>query len=385
MIGLRMQQAPTVHQANDIQSDAKVYVPRERTRRFLPRRLQPYGVCVITTLIFFIADLVLPRGATPAIGYCFVPVLARSTRQRPFLLAITSVCTILTWIGYALEPAGAVWWVSVFERAMVTGVLWLTVLLVWRRMEAEIAIARQAQKLREAVSELQRSNVELENFASVVSHDIRGPLNSIGLLTQLISSQASIKSDTECSEWLGSIRSEITRMSSLIQRLLAYGRVGAGEVKLSDCDFESVLRSVRQTLRAELGSAGAEITNDPLPTIRADPGLMAELLQNLIENGIKYRRPSVPPRIHVAATAMSHAWLFSVRDNGIGMAVSDSARVFEPFYRVPTAGNSTGFGLGLATCKRIVARHGGRIEMQSIPGQGSTFTFLIPNLAATNS
>jgi len=343
----------------------------------LPHRLQPHAVCVVTTLIFFLADLLLPRGATPAIGYCFVPVLARATGQRPFLLAITGVCTILTWIGYALEPAGVVWWVSVFERAMVTGVLWLTLLLVWRRMEAEVAIARQAQELRDAVRELQRSNVELENFASVVSHDIRGPLNSIDLLTQLISSQASIKSDMECSEWLGSIRSEITRMSSLIRRLLAYGRVGAGEVKLSDCDFESVLRSVRQTLRAELEEVSAQITNDVLPTARADPALMAELLQNLIENSVKYHRQT-PLRVHFSANRTPEGWLFSVEDNGVGMRPQDCARVFEPFYRAEGV-HMRGVGLGLATCKRIVERHDGRIAVQSSAGLGSTFTFLIPS------
>ncbi len=356
----------------------------------VPRKPLPYGLethapYVVAILAFFAADVLLPRGATSAIGYCLVPVLARRLGERRRLLVLTGICTLLTWVGYVLEPPGAAWWMSVFDRAMVTGVLWLTLLLVWRQMEVEAAVALQAQTLENTVRELHRSNAELENFASVVAHDIRGPLNSIVLAVNFLTGQATIKSDAECNEWLESITSELIRMSDLVQTLLAYGRVGAGEVNLSDCPCEAVLQSVRQSLRAELGSAGAEVTNDPLPTVRADPGLMAELLQNLVENGVKYRRESVPPRIHVTAKATPDAWLFSVRDNGIGMAVSDCALVFDPFYRVPGAEHSTGFGLGLATCQRIVARHGGRIEVQSVPGEGSTFTFVIPNFPETNA
>jgi signal transduction histidine kinase len=360
-------------------------VSADGIRKLLPNRFETHVLYVVAILAFFVADVVLPRGATSAIGYCLVPVLARRLGNRWRSLVLTGVCTLLTWVGYVLEPSGAAWWMSVFDRAMVTGVLWLTLLLVWRQMEAETAVAKQAQALESAVLELNRSNAELENFASVVAHDIRGPLNSIALAINFISAQATIKSDAECSEWLNSITSEITRMSGLVQALLAYGRVGAGQVNLSDCDCEAVLRSVRQALRAELGSAGAEVTNDPLPTIRADPRLVAELLQNLIENGIKYRRESVRPRIHVTATATLDEWRFSVRDNGIGMAVSDCARVFDPFYRLPGSEHPTGFGLGLATCQRIVTRHGGRIEVQSTAGAGSTFTFVIPNLPATNA
>jgi signal transduction histidine kinase len=359
----------------------------------LSRRLVSHAACLVATLVFFIADVVLPRGATPAIGYCIVPVLARATAGRRFMLVLTGVCTALTWVGFVIEPAGAPGWMSVFERAMVTGVLWLTLLLVWRRMEADAARARQAQSLREAVVELNRSNAELENFASVVSHDIRGPLNSVGLVIQLMSARPPVRSDAECREWANSALSEIARISGMIQRLLSYGHVGAGGVKRSDCDCEAVLAGVRQALRAELEAAGARVTNDPLPTVRADPALIAELFQNLIENGVKYRRPAAPPEIHVRATPEPQGWRFSVRDNGIGIRPEDCRRVFEPFYRgagaEPSSSSSPsssppppGVGLGLATCKRIIERHGGRIDVRSSPGQGSTFTFVIPDLPA---
>ena len=344
--------------------------------RVLPY-LVSHAVYLGTMLAFFLADIALPRGATAAIGYCFVPVLARRLDDRRFLIVVTGICTMLTWIGFIFEPAGGARWMSLFDRGMVTGVLWLTLLLVWRQMDTEIALRQQAQALQNAVGELHRSNAELENFASIVSHDIRGPLVSIALFIKLISERSTIKADQECNDWLDSISSEINRMSDLIQTLLTYGRVGAGEVNLSDCDCESILAGVRQALRAELENTGAEITNDPLPIIRADPALLAELFQNLIENGIKYRQ-SAPPRIHVSAMATPDGWLFSVHDNGIGMAPEECAHVFDPFYRGSAAESSTGYGLGLATCKRIVARHGGRIEVQSDRGHGSTFSFVIP-------
>ncbi|MGH7937074.1 MAG: sensor histidine kinase [Chthoniobacterales bacterium] len=336
-----------------------------------------HALYLTTMAAFFVVDILLPRGATAAIGYCLIPVLARKLGDRRFLIVVTGICTMLTWIGFLFESPGAASWMSAFDRAMVTGVLWLTLLLVRQQMEAEIALTNQAQALQNAVDELHRSNTELENFASVVSHDIRGPLNAVEFAIQLVSARPAIKSDAKCKEWFDSISAEITRMSDLVETLLAYGRVGAAAVNLSECDCESVLAVVRRALRAELENAGAEITNDPLPVIRADPVLLDELFQNLIENGIKYRQ-SAPPRIHVSATVTSEGWRFSISDNGIGMSPGECAQVFDPFYRGTAAASSPGFGLGLATCKRIVDRHGGRIEAQSDRGHGSTFSFVIP-------
>lgn len=246
-------------------------------------------------------------------------------------------------------------------------------------MDAEIALAKKAEALRDAVRELRRSNADLEDFSSVVSHDVRGPLYSIAMAANIISSRPALRADMESKKLLDEIAEEISRVCSLIESLLTYARVGAGKVKLSACDGESVLGEVRHALNAQLEDVGAALTNDPLPTLRADPALMEELFQNLVENSIKYR-DSKPPSIHVSATATAEGWLFSVRDNGIGMNADDCARAFDRFYQ--GAGSSAGCGLGLTTCKRIVDRHGGRIEVQSQPGQGSTFSFSIPDPGA---
>ena len=341
---------------------------------------RPYGACFLIIGLSFATDAILPRGATAAIGYCLVPVLAGVLRRLQILVILTAICTLLTWVGYFLEPAGGFWWASAFDRAMVTAVLWLTLLLVWRRIVAQIAAAKKAEALRVAVQELRRSNAELQDFSSVISHDIRGPLASISLAASILSKQPAVQSDEKCNEWTDSIVAEVSHVCNLIERLLDYARVGADKIELSECNCETVFDSVRQSLRAELENAGAELAHDPLPSLRADPALMAELFQNLIENSIKYCG-SNRPRIHVSATPTKEGWLFSVRDNGLGMSASDAARVFDRFYQAAQC--SDGIGLGLATCKRIVERHGGYIGVQSEPGRGSTFSFLIPNSGKT--
>jgi signal transduction histidine kinase len=341
-----------------------------------PRQATWFVLCFVVVALSFAADLLLPRGATAAIGYCLVPFLARTSGRVWTLLSLTIVCTALTWVGYFFEPAGGYWWASAFDRAMVTGVLWLTLLLVWRRMQAEIALANKARALRAAVGELRRSNTELEEFSSVIAHDIRGPLCSISMAAKILSSRDAVKTDSECRDWIDSIVAEISQVNTLIERLLSYARIGAGKVKLISCDCESVLHYVRQALRMQMEEAEAQLTSDPLPTLHADPSLMAELLQNLIENSIKYRGSS-PPRIHLSATATAEGWRLSVRDSGVGMTPEQCTHIFDRFYQ--GAAGSNGVGIGLATCKRIVERHGGRIEVQSEPGRGATFSFVIPD------
>jgi|ERR1700686_4372123 len=348
---------------------------------------QPWAyIASISLAIFlFIADAVLPRGATAAIGYCLVSVLAAGARQRGFLLGITIACTFLTWGGFFLEPPGSLPWMSAFDRAVVTGVLWLTFLLVSRHAQAVTALAHQARALEKTKRELERSNAELNSFASVVAHDIRGPLNTIGLFAHLLSDHGSTKSNAESAEHIAKIQSEVESLSTLVKSLLSYARIGGGDVHRIVCNCEAALESVRQKLKSELERDRAEITNDPLPTLPADRALIEQLFQNLIENSIKYRSEA-PPRVHVSASQTSAGWEFFVRDNGIGIEPEDVARVFLPFQQLH--GNELhcgGVGLGLATCKRIVERHGGRIEVMPTHGQGATLKFAIPLSPRTSS
>jgi light-regulated signal transduction histidine kinase (bacteriophytochrome) len=342
---------------------------------FAPRKLSSV-LAVTAALIFFGIDLLMPRGATPAIGYTLVIVLAGGSRNRSFLVAITAACAVLTAVGYFLEPAGAAWWMSVFDRSTIVMVLWLAMFLVLRRLSLIVALAERTEALERATQELSRSNEELDRFASVVAHDLRGPLSGIKLVAQLLATRFRERVDPECSDWLAGIQAETDKMSQLIQRLLTYGHVGGGAVRLAACECESVLSAVLRSLSAELKKCDATVTHDPLPVVRADPILVSELFQNLMENAIKYRGDR-PPHVHLSAVRQQSEWIISVRDNGVGISEADRQTVFRPFTQLKAMGRGNGVGLGLATCKRIVERHGGSIWAESRPGGGSTFSFTL--------
>lgn len=358
---------------------AAIPLPPNRIPRHINPLLGSWILQFLTISFFFALDLVLPRGATPAIGYALLPVLAASNRKFSHLLFITALCTVLTWIGYFFEPAGATWWYSVFERAMVSMVLWLTFLLVNHRLHLLESLAHKTAVLERTAGELQRSNQELDRFASIVAHDLRGPLNAVGLTARLIALHSKGKTDSETEQSLNDIDHELQSAGQLVQRLLSYARVGGAALIRSTCDLDVVLASALHSLAGRVAETSAVITHDPLPTLSADPLLIRELLQNLIENAIKYRgRQS--PRIHVAAEhSLTHCTI-TVQDNGIGIEPKSLQNIFAPFNQADprdrTAAN--GIGLGLATCKRIAQRHGGEISCSSVPGQGSTFSITLP-------
>ncbi len=332
--------------------------------------------CVAVAAVLFTADVLTPRGVTPTIGYCVVPLLAVQTGRRWFTIGMTGLCTLLTWVVYFLEPPGAPAWMSVFERSILTGVLWFAFVLVWQRMNAQSALARQSQVLEDLNKELRRSNQELDAFASVASHDIRGPLATTGMLANLVASRLAGKIDQHCAEWLSLIQSEIQRMHSIVENLLEYSRFNTDRSGAVECDCEAILATVLDGLKADLTANRAQVTHDPLPRVKGDPIQLAVLFQNLVENAIKYRSDA-QPKIHVSVAAEQDGWRFSVEDNGIGIDPADAERIFRPFERGEGSKTTKGSGMGLATCKKIVELHGGRIWVESARGSGSTFHFTI--------
>lgn len=232
--------------------------------------------------------------------------------------------------------------------------------------------------LAEHARELARSNAELELFASVVSHDLRAPLTSIGGCAELLRELLADRLDVESAGFLNDIRDAVSHMGRLIQSLLVYSRVGKGGLTLSECDANHVLAAVLVDLRATISAARAQVTFAPLPIVRADERLLAQLFQNLIENGIKYHGPA-EPALQVAASADAESWVFSIADNGIGIDPRHFERIFQVFQRLhDDESQYPGVGVGLATCKKIVDRHGGRIWVDSTPGTGSVFRFSLP-------
>jgi signal transduction histidine kinase/DNA-binding response OmpR family regulator len=243
------------------------------------------------------------------------------------------------------------------------------------------AIQRHATELEERVNErtaeLQRSNAELEQFAYVASHDLQEPLRKVIGYTQLLGKRYRGQLDANADEFIGYAVDAASRMQLLIQDLLTYSRVGRLQKDLIPVDCEALLTQILRALQPLIEENNARVAHDPLPTLPADAGQFAQLFQNLIANAIKFHGDQ-PPHVHVAARRDEHTWVFSVRDNGIGIEPQYAERIFRMFQRLHSREAYPGTGIGLAICQKIVQRHGGRIWVESQPGQGSTFFFTIP-------
>jgi signal transduction histidine kinase len=245
------------------------------------------------------------------------------------------------------------------------------------RLSVELDERRRAEKmLAQYTADLKRSNSELEQFAYVASHDLQEPLRMVASFTQLLAKRYRGQLDQDADEFIGFAVDGANRMQVLINDLLTFSRVGTRGKPFAAVDLEAVLSHALANLTTVLQETGAEVTHDPLPTVMADAVQLGQLLQNLIANALKFRGPD-PLRVHLAAQRQGDEWIFSVQDNGIGIAPEHQERIFAIFQRLHRREEFPGTGLGLALCKKIAERHGGRIWVESAPGRGSTFYFSI--------
>jgi PAS domain S-box-containing protein len=227
------------------------------------------------------------------------------------------------------------------------------------------------------MDELNRSNVELGQFAYIASHDLQEPLRMVASYTQLLSRRYKGKLDSDADEFIAFAVDGASRMQRLIQDLLAYSRVGTKGQDLLETSSEDALEQALINLRGSIEETGAQVTHDPLPPVMADDTQLTQLFQNLIGNAIKYQSPGVP-RVHItAALDAGKKWNFSVKDNGLGIDPQYFERIFGMFQRLHKREEFAGTGIGLAICKKIVERHGGSISVESQPGKGSTFSFAL--------
>ncbi len=233
-------------------------------------------------------------------------------------------------------------------------------------------------------ADLERSNKELEQFAYIASHDLREPLRKVKSFAELFARKYKGLVDHEGRKYINFVVDGAERMQSLIEALLTYSRVGRDEADWGHVDLDEVLRGVLKSIDSTVRDAGAEVTVGALPAIYANPRLVGLVFQNLILNGIKFCR-DIPPRVCVTATKRgAQAWQFAVQDNGIGIEQRHTERIFKIFQRLHTVDEYPGTGIGLALCKKIVEDHGGRMWVESCPGEGSTFFFTLSNTTDGN-
>ena len=238
--------------------------------------------------------------------------------------------------------------------------------------------ASDVTKRRHAEQELMRSNVELEQFAYVASHDLQEPLRAVAGMVQLLQQRYQGKLDERADEYIHLTVEAATRMQKLIDDLLAYSRVNRQGSQFEQTDMNKVLKTALANLSTAIRESEAVVTHDPLPTLVVDSTQLAHVFQNLISNGIKFRGER-PPEVHIGALELDDAWRFEVRDNGIGIEPQYHERIFLIFQRLHGRNDYPGTGIGLSLCQKIVGNHGGRIWVESEAGQGSRFYFTIPH------
>ena len=256
-------------------------------------------------------------------------------------------------------------------------------LRVWTNTNDEFAeVGRDllvaGSNLRGSYSALERSNADLEHFARVVSHDLREPLRTVKLYSQILERRFAAALAPEASQHLTQIANAAIRMNELIEGILAYSRLTHSSGGLDELSVSEVVEAALHNLQVMISESRADIRVEPLPRIYGSRVQMIQVFQNLVSNALKYRRNDVEPSIHISARREASRWVFSVKDNGIGIRSEDHQRIFDPFQQIEPS-RAGGVGLGLATTKRMVEQQGGDLWLQSDGANGSEFFFSIPS------
>jgi PAS domain S-box-containing protein len=327
------------------------------------------------------------RGMTDIYGYTADEVVGRSSDEA----LKTRTLEPLDHVQRRIETVG--YWRGKVERISKSGDR-LLVESQWVRLPANgnapiiveidadvsaILAHRQFEnRLIEQAEALWRSNRELEQFAFVCSHDLREPLRKISNFVELLEAKYGEKLDGEARHYLDSIGESSMRMANLISGLMSYAQLQHPDPGPRNVSLRDVIDSVVSDLKPTVSAASATVEIGALPEVKADLEQMRQLLQNLIENALKFREPSRPLRLRITGEKKDGMARFSVADNGIGIEPFYREQIFKVFQRLHPAARYPGTGIGLALCKKIVEGHGGRIWVESEPGQGSTFFFTLP-------
>ena len=242
---------------------------------------------------------------------------------------------------------------------------------------AEQALREAHERLRERTEELAQSYTELERFAYVASHDLQEPARTVATFCELLQRRCKEQLDDRALEWTGFAMDGARRMQRLIADLLEYSRVQTRTRSFEPTECAAAVDEALENLRASIQETRARVTQDALPNVSADASQLVQVFQNLIGNALKFHGDR-RPRVHISAERRDREWVFSVRDNGVGIEPQHRDQIFEVFRRLQPQGKYPGTGIGLAICKRVVERHRGKLWVESTPGRGSVFYFSLP-------
>ncbi|MEX2220049.1 MAG: ATP-binding protein [Phycisphaerales bacterium] len=248
-------------------------------------------------------------------------------------------------------------------------------------IKSAMRLSETQKELEAQRQQLERSNRDLERYARVVAHDLEAPLKGISAGLAGLLERSGARLDPKSAEFVGEAIENAGRMAVLIRDILEYSRARAASAPFEPVDMNAVAAAVAAGLRAHIEATGTTLRVGQLPTVLGSESQLAQLLQNLVGNAIKYRSER-PPIVEVRADRRDEQWEFAVRDNGMGFDPRHSERVFDPFIRLHTSAEIEGTGVGLAICRAVVERHGGKMRVESVPGAGSTFYFTLPLVAA---
>lgn len=304
----------------------------------------------------------------------FYPEEAQATGEPEKLLIRATIAGYVHDEGWRLRKNGERFWASI----TVTAVLDTDGTIGgFTKVIRDLTVQKQAEEAAKKYAQEVEVNTQLKQFAYIASHDMQEPLRTISSYLQLLSRRYKGQLDADADEFIEFAVDGANRMKALIDDLLSYAKIDTEAAPAEEIDLEYVLSQVQRNLHINIKETDATISHDPLPTVRGNASQFIQLFQNLLANGIKFQKPDVAPQLNIIVTEHDDKWQFAIQDNGIGLDQQYADRIFSAFQRLHNRQQYAGTGIGLATCKKIVKRHGGDIWVKSAEGEGATFFFTL--------
>ena len=326
---------------------------------------------IISCLLIYSVELILRTSILVAHFFYFPSILACLWWKRKGLIVPAFLAVILIVFHIVLDYGGFnLDTINNFLRGISLFVVGIVVSFLSEQ------ISKREIEFNEIMEDLRRSNEDLQQFAYVASHDLQEPLRAIVSFSQLLEDKYQDKIDKDGKEFIHFITDGAKKMNTLIKDLLTYSRITTHAQSPKLTNLEMILQDALFNLHESIKESSAIITYDKMPILNVDKTQFIQLFQNLLSNAIKFRRKE-PPRIHISSKKINKEWLFSVKDNGIGIESKYFNKLFNIFYRLHTKEEYSGTGIGLPICKKIIQRYGGKIWVKSKFGEGSTFFFTI--------